>query len=165
MLVLSASLFIACEEDPPGYFEHEEADFSLVLPEPWIAQADPPGAAMVAWRGEKNEKTTTFTVVRVGLPEGANNDDFADLNFREVTGFPDYRFLKNDSVTVDGESVPALVYLYRSGGGWRQGFLTSIVSETGDGTYGYVLSGEGETKAFARDRQDYVAILSTFKRD
>lgn len=160
-LLLLVSILSGCAEDPPGYFEHEEDDFSFVLPSDWNFQESPPGASVVAWKGKRDESTPTVTVVTYEVPKEATNENFAELNFREIAalkGFP----RGDERVVLDGDTVTARIYAYQIGGKWRQGMLISIVSDDGRG---YVLNCSSLPERFQGDKDEYVKILNSFKRE
>lgn len=154
-------LLTGCAEDPPGYFEHEEDEFSLVLPQGWNLEQDPPGASVVAWKGERNDRSPTVTVVTYDLPEEATNENFAELNFREIAALQG--FTRGDErIALDGDTVTARIYAYRIDGKWRQGLLAAVVSA---GRHGYVLNCSSLPERFQGDKEEYMKILNSFKRE
>lgn len=154
-----------CEEHPPGYYEHEDDGFSLVLPDGWNYSENESGASMVAWRGEKGEKTPTVTVVTIDLPEEASNENFADLNFRDAASLDDYFFIRDEPLIVDGDSLQSRVYAYPVGTQWRQAILVSLVSDHSDGKRGYVINCSSASEKYQGDREQYLQILNSFRRE
>ena len=165
--ILLLLLFMAggCEEQPPGYYEHEDDGFSLILPDGWNFIEDESGASIVAWRGEKGEKAPTVTVVTVDLPEEASNASFADLNFRDAAALNDYFFIRDEPITVDGDSLQSRVYAYPVGKQWRQAILVSLVSEQSDAKRGYVINCSSASEKYQGDREQYLQILNSFRRE
>ena len=160
----------ACaEEKPPGYYEHEDG-FSLIWPDGWQYEEDAGDASVVGWRGErdslalKDSTAPVVTVVTVPLPPEADNNKFADLNFREVTTAKNYLPMRDDKVFIDGDSLPVLVYAYKEGNAWRQGMLTSIVAGD-DEKKGFVILCSSKPGKLEGDKKDYVAILESFIRE
>lgn len=161
MLFLAALILSGCAEDPPGYFEHEEDEFSFVLPSDWNLQESPAGASVVAWKGKRDDTAPTVTVVTYEVPEQATNQNFAELNFREIAALKG--FTRGDErIVLDGDTVTARIYAYQIGGKWRQGMLTSIV---GDDQRGYVLNCSSLPERFQGDKAEYMKILNSFKRE
>lgn len=151
-----------CAEKPPGYYEHEEDEFSLVLPEGWNMDDNAPGVSLVAWKGERDERAPTVTVVTHHLPPEATNENFADLNFREAGSINQAATLRDERIIIDGDTVTARVYAYQLDGKWRQAMLASIVS---DDRKGYVLNCSSVPERFQGDRDEYMNILGSFKRE
>lgn len=161
LLLLSLWIVPGCAEKPPGYFEHEEDEFSFVLPPDWNLQEDVPGASVVAWKGKRDEKSPTVTVVTYDVPKEATNQNFAELNFREIAalkGFP----RGDEAIVIDGDTVTARIYAYRIDGKWRQGMLSAVVSDNGRG---YVLNCSSVPERFQGDKDEYLKILNSFKRE
>ena len=159
--VLLTFVFGACTEKPPGYYEDDQNAFSVVFPPGWSHQSDSGTVALVAWRGERNDSAPTVVIVVRDVPEQATNENFADLNFREIASEHGYT-LKEERVAIDGDSVTARTYAYQIDGRWRQGMTASLVS---DEHRGYVLHCASLPERFQGDKDDYMKILRSFKRE
>ncbi|MCB0711502.1 MAG: hypothetical protein KDD67_04140 [Ignavibacteriae bacterium] len=163
-LILSSTIVACVEEKPPGYYDHSDG-FSLIIPDGWHHQDNVGNASAVFWRGERDSSSPVLTVVTVPVPPEADNNRFADLNFREAASVEGYVPMRNDEVVIDGDTLPVLLYAYKDGNNWRQGMLTSIVSEgDDDDRRGYVFLGSSYSGKIEGDKVDYLRILETFKR-
>lgn len=154
-----------CEEKPPGFYEHEDDGFSFVLPDGWNIQEDPPGASVVAWRGERDEKSPTVTVVTVDVLVKTTNADFTELNFRDAAATRGYYFLRDEPIVVDGDTLTSRVYIYPSGDQYRQAILVSLLSDQSDEARGYVLLCSSASEKYQGDREEYLKILNSFRRE
>ena len=162
---LIAFAMTGCEERPPGFYEHQDDGFSLVLPEGWSMLENTGGASVVLWRGERNEKAPTVTVVTVDVPPEATNALFADLNFRDAAASAEYFFIRDEPIVLDGDSLVSRVYVYRAGTQLRQAILASIVTDEQNDKKGYVLLCSSSTEKYQGDREHYLEILQSFRRE
>ena len=164
MVMLIGFLFACSEEKPLGYYEHTDG-FSMVLPDGWSYEEDVSGASVVIRKGEEDSAVSTITVVMRDLPVEADNNMFADLNFREASVVEGYTAMRNEEIVVDSDSLPVLVYAYKQGDEWRQGMLTSIVAEDDDDKRGFVILCSSTSGKLEGDKAEYRAIVESFKRE
>ncbi len=164
IVVMLAGAFVACsEKKPPGYYVHDDG-FSVVIPDGWNSEENIGGASIVMWQGERDSTAPTVTIVMRDIPPEADNNMFADLNFREASERDGYVAMRSEEITIDGDSLPLLVYAYKQGGGWRQGMLTSIVAGNDDEKYGFVILCSSMSGKLEGDKDEYKTILSSFGR-
>ena len=164
-LLLLAILFSSCaEEKPPGYYEHDDG-FSLILPEGWNHQENVGNASAAFWKGERDSTSPVLTIVTTDVPPEADNTLFADLNFREAASVEGYLPLRDETIVIEGDTLPVLVYAYKMDNKWRQGMLTSIVGGEDDEKRGYVLLGSSYPGRIEGDKTDYRKIMESFRRE
>ncbi len=166
--LIAVFLIAACaEEKPPGYYEHPDG-FSLIIPEGWNHQENVGNASVVLWKGERDSTAPVVSVVTTELPPEGENNNFADLNFREAATVAGYLPMRSEEIVIDGDTLPVLLYAYKDNsrdGRWRQGMLTSIVGGDEDERRGYVFLCSSSPGKIEGDLEGYRKILGSFRRE